>query len=298
VAWPAAAQEHPIDAAAMKALRELVESYRQRQALTVRTKVQVEVREGDAASRPQPEVEAQITFTRQGRGVVKMRGYTCYLGGGELRVVHDQVDHSYFSMSDDGSPYYALFTQFLDLPFPHLAIAFGEAEVDEFFCMQLHPKAPWARPTSVGEVTTDDGAVLRRIRMTSDHATVDIAVDPATSLIRTIDARISGGDLVAAGTTLTYRHAFEYDTYQEVAFDPATLEFDPQRRQRVDMVAASRRRPWCWPPPTAARWTCTTCAGRWWCSTSGPPGAAPAARPCPSCTSSRAGPAARPCRCA
>jgi thiol-disulfide isomerase/thioredoxin len=161
-------------------------------------------------------------------------------------VVHEKTDHSYFSMLDDGSPYYALLTQFLDLPFPHLAIAFGEREVDEFFCMQFHPKAPWARPTSVADESTAEGKKVRRIRLTSDEASVDVLVDPQTRLIQSMEAKITGGDLVPAGASLTYRHTFEYDTYETAPFDTALLAFDPERRQRVDMLAALQ------PPPAEA----------------------------------------------
>ncbi|MHC5004224.1 MAG: TlpA family protein disulfide reductase [Planctomycetota bacterium] len=238
----AAGQEHEADPEAMKAFADMVAGYRQRPALTVRSKATIEL-EQDGTRSAGEAVEAEITFDRKGRGVVKLRGYTCYLGDGKLHAVHDGTDHSYFSESDDGSPYYALMTAFIDIPYPHLAIAFGEQEVDEFFCMQFHPKAPWVRPTSVEEETAEDGRVRRRIRLTSDNGSLDVLVDPKTGLMESVHATLTEGIFVQAGTTLHYRHTFEYETFEDVPLDPAILAFDPGTRQRVDTLTVLAPKP-------------------------------------------------------
>ncbi|MHC5022631.1 MAG: TlpA family protein disulfide reductase [Planctomycetota bacterium] len=236
---PAPAQFHEFDAEALKAFDELVQAYRARPALIVKATVKVEIGEGEVTSKG-PEVTAEFTLGRDRTGVVKLRGYTCYLSEGTVTATHEATEHSYFRMPDDDAPLYALMTGFVDLPFPHLALAFGDEEL-EFLCMEFHQKAPWARPTSVGTIEKD-GRTLRQIRFTSDYEDMDVLVDPATQLIQSIELRITGGDLVQTGAEIRYRHAYEYQTPDQ-PLPASTFAFDPGTRQRVDVLVALAPRP-------------------------------------------------------
>ena len=223
------------DPEAMAAFKDLVESYRQRDALNVRTTVRISAAQGEAHAEGS-EVEAEVTWRRDGTGRVELRGYTVHLRDGKVHAVHEKTDHSYFSVGDDDSPYYALMNLFVDIPFPHLAIAFGEPEVDEFFCMQFHPKAPFARPTAVTDAPNDDGVMRRRIDLTSDFENLQVVVDPETNLIESVKLTLTGGPFVQDGTTMLYKHRFEYDTFTDEPLDDTVLAFDPGKRQRVDML--------------------------------------------------------------
>lgn len=233
---PGAAQFHEADPEAMKAFETLIEGYRERPALGVKSSVTITVSQ-DGVESEGSAAQAEITFTRDRRGTVVLRGFTCYIGGGQLAAVHGETDHSYFSTPDDGAPYYALMNAFVDIPFPHLAIAFGEAGIDDL-CMQFHPKAPWVRPTAVGTQTLEgDGGerTVQRITLSSDFSTMEVDVDETTGLIESIDLRIDGGSLVQSGATVRYRHRFEYDTFEDAAPDVA---FAAGGRQRVDLLAS------------------------------------------------------------
>jgi len=240
---PAHGQFHEVDPEAMKAFAELLESYRDRPALTVKTTVKIELLDGDVKSQG-PEVEVEFTFGKGRVGVGTIRGFTCYLANGHVWAVHESNNHSYFHVADDGSPYYALMSAFIDIPFPHLAIAFGEEDAEEV-CMQFHQKAPWVRPTSVS-TEERDGKTLQHIKLTSDLETIDVVVDPETRLIQSVEVLISGGPFVQPGTSMIYHHSFTYVTHEK-PLDKAVFEFDPGDRQPVDMLAALIERP----PPGA-----------------------------------------------
>jgi thiol-disulfide isomerase/thioredoxin len=232
-AQAAVAQMREPDPAAVVALAEVVEAYRERPALTVRSVVYISVLEGDMSSQTM-EKEAEITIGARPDGVVKLNDFTVTLHDGEVHAVHESTPDKYFSTPDAGSPYYTLMSLFLDIPFPHLAMAWGEEEI-EFLCMQFHQKAPWVQPTAVEDVVTGDGRNRRRIMLTSDYSTMRVDVDPESKLIREIDLRITGGDFVRPGAELHFEHEFEYDEH-DAPLDPATFVFEPGDRQPVDVI--------------------------------------------------------------
>jgi thiol-disulfide isomerase/thioredoxin len=227
-------QAHEPDPDALGALTKLVNSYRKRPALEVETTVTIRL-EQDGIESDRREVKAAFTLGRGPVGVITLRGFTCYLSGGRLTAVHESTDHSYFSAPDEGSPYYALMNAFVDIPFPHLAIAFGEDAIGDL-CMQFHQMAPWVQPTAVDTATTD-GRTLGRIRMTSDFDDMQVLYDPATMLIESIELKVTGGHLVGEGATLTYEHRFEYRAHDE-PLPASAFSLDPGWRQRVDLLAA------------------------------------------------------------
>src|SRR6185295_5901829 len=137
-------------------------SYRERPALGVKSTVKIELAQDGAAAKPQ-EVKGEFIFGPQRSAVVKMKGFTCYLSNGTMSAIHDSTDHSYFTMSDVDSPYYALFNAFFDMPFPELAIELGEDSIDDVL-IQLHPSAPDLLPASVA-TEEQDGKTIERLKL-------------------------------------------------------------------------------------------------------------------------------------
>ncbi len=230
----AAGQMHEPDADAVRAFTELVDAYRGRPALKVHTTVTIKLSQVGVTSDSR-EVEADFVLGPAGTGIVELRGFTCFLGDGRLVAVHESTDDSYYAVPDDGSPYYALMSEFADIPFPHLAMTFGERDIEDVY-LQFHQMAPWIQPTALSTVH-QDGQTLRRIAMTSDFDALTIDYDPETMLIASIVLKITGGDLVQPGAVLVYRHDFDYEIHEE-PLPPETFAFEPGERGRVDLMTA------------------------------------------------------------
>jgi thiol-disulfide isomerase/thioredoxin len=237
---PAHAQYHEPDAAATRAFADMVMAYRQRHALTVRAEIELQILHEEQESRTQA-VKAEFLFLRgagqEKNALVKLRDFTVLLKDGTITAVHDRSSEAYFITGDEGSPYYTLLFMFADLPFPHLAVFLGEEDLDDLL-MQFHPKAPWARPTAVREEKPDDEPV-QIITLTSDFEHMDIAVDPKTRLIQSIDLRITDGPLVMPGYTLAYRHKYEYEAHEHMPVDALAIDIgEAGNRRRVDALFA------------------------------------------------------------
>lgn len=228
----AAAQQ--ADAKAVDAFRAMVKSYRDRPALGVKSKVELELKQNDVVSKGN-EVEASFVFGKNRQAVVEMRGYTCYLTNGELTAVHGKNEHSYYRGSDDGSPYYALFNAFISLPFPHLAIFIGEDALEDLY-LQIQPASgDELIPSAIVEIEKD-GATLQQLTMTGENSTFEILLDPKTKLMQSADLIVTGGPMVQQGVTMTYHHTFEYETFDE-PLPAERFAFEPKGRQRVTMLA-------------------------------------------------------------
>ena len=228
----AAGQFHEPDAQAMQAFAKVVKSYRERPGLTVKTKVKIKLEQKEAGSQGDP-VHAEFKIGPDRRCMTRFRDFTCHVGEERIYAIHDRNDGAYYTETHDDSPYYTLMTIFVDLPFPHLAIALGESKTEDL-CMQLHPKAPWIRPTGTKDIERDS-RTFQRITFTSDYSTLHMDVAPDTKLIDRMTLEVTGGSLVQAGSKMTYQHTFEYEPRDE-PFADRDLSFDPGERQRVDTV--------------------------------------------------------------
>lgn len=228
------AQAREPDAAAAAAFERMVDAYRVRPGLTVRTTVSVATLEGNIEAQSD-ELTAEFTFGRGRAAVIKLRGFMVYLHDGRFTAVHEGTEGSYFSAPDEGSPYYALLTAFMDIPFPHLSIHLGEEAMEDLW-MQFHPRAPWLRPTGVRDEVREDGAV-QILTLSSDFETMDLTLDPESKLMQSAQLRITGGHLVQEGTTLIYEYTFDYDEHDE-PLQAETFTFDPGDRLRVDQLGA------------------------------------------------------------
>ena len=58
-------------------------------------------------------------------------GFDIRLAKGRLQAIHESRNDLVMDLDDKGSPYYALFSQFRDLPWPGLALAIGEVEPED-----------------------------------------------------------------------------------------------------------------------------------------------------------------------
>ncbi len=236
-----ASSAQDIDADAAAAFEKMVTSHRERPALGVKTTITVELTQGDMTS-SSDEVVAEFLFGKNRKALITLRGYQCLLSEGELIGLHEGNAHSYYRGTDDGSPYYALFNAFLDLPFPHLAIFIGEDSMEDLY-MQIQPSAPNLQPTGVTTVEID-GTARRVLTLASDDASFEMMIDPETQLIDSAILEITGGPMVQQGVTMRYEHAFEYEVFDNPA--PAErFELKTKGRQRVTMLATLQ------PPPPA-----------------------------------------------
>lgn len=227
------------DPKAMEAFAEVVKAFRAGPVIDCTSTITISVGEGGQTG-PGSVVNAELVSVTpadnaQRRGVLRIRGFTCILDEGMLTATHESSSTSrYFRMPDDGSPYYALLTSFVDLPLPEVALAFGEPDIEETL-MQLHPTAPLVQPVAVETITGSDGSPVQRIRFEGPDERMALDVDPATKLPRSLKLDLTGGPFARAGATVTYRHEFTIRKRDEV--DATLFAFEPGMRQRVDLLA-------------------------------------------------------------
>ncbi len=221
------------DPAAAKEFKQLVSSYRNRPALTVKTTMKLKLVGGELSS-DTDEVKAEFTYSRGGAGIVKLRGFTSYFRDGQFIAIHDDTEDSYYTEEYDDNPYWTFLLNYLDIPFPHLGLLWGEVDMEDVY-MQLHPQSDSIVPTSVEDVEVK-GKKLRRIILSSPNASMRIDVDPKTKLIQSIEHEITGGAFVQPGTKTTTVYSYEYEVFDKPLED-SVLTFDPGPRQRVDMIA-------------------------------------------------------------
>jgi thiol-disulfide isomerase/thioredoxin len=244
---PVGAQDMPEpDPDAQKAFAAVRAAYLKRPGLEIKSSLEIELQQGDQVAQSE-KIEAAFTYAKDGPGIVKLKGYTCRFADGDFVAIHEATDGSYFREEYEGSPYWTFLIGFQDLPYPLLAMLWGEPELGDVY-MQLHPQSPWIAPKSVEDVEIEkDGEVVKRqkIVLASDDARMEMLVDPKTRLIDSIAHEITGGDFVQAGATKTTRYTYVYETYDE-PIPAAELALDLGERERVDLLAALQ------PPPARA----------------------------------------------
>ncbi|MFM7134971.1 MAG: TlpA family protein disulfide reductase [Planctomycetota bacterium] len=223
---------------AEQALKDLVAAYRAKEGVecVVRTSVAVAGEDGEAEERG-PAVEAKFLFGPERRAVVELRGFTLRLAGGRIVATHESNPLTYLDVSDNGSPYYALFNAFRALPYAELALALGEEDPAEV-AMQLFPQAPNVLPARV-ESEEIDGQVLETLVLESDDGVEELRLsyDPDTRLLEQTVARIKGGELAEEGSELSFRAVSRSKRPKSAPADDA-FALDVKSRQKVDGLAA------------------------------------------------------------
>ena len=235
IAGPATAQMRDADADASAALARVIEVMRA-EPLVLDETLAITTRQGELEE-TSPERTVRWSWM-PGHGLAgRFDGYRVALADEALRVIHESSADLVVDMPDRGSPYYALFGQFRDLPWPGLALLIG-AEKPSDCAMQMLTRAPWLQPTGVEEIeATDESPARRRILFTSDLESMWLEVDPETDLPLRSEVVIHDGPFVRDGIEIIYRHAFVVD--RATPPDPKVeLEFGIDGRSRVDMVAA------------------------------------------------------------
>lgn len=229
---PVFGQARPADPDAVAAFGRTIQAVRASPRILTE-RVTVSTREGEIEEASEPRT-VRWTFI-PGRGIRgEFDGYTIVLAEDRLRAIHESSDGLCVDVSDKGSPYYALFAAFRDLPWPGLAMAIGE-DLPEECVMQLHSRAPWLSPTGVEEREMPAGAAPRsRLHFESDHETMWIDVDAGTRLPIAAELHIHEGPFVADDIELGYRYVFDYA--DAVPRDEA-LAIDLAGRERTDSVA-------------------------------------------------------------
>lgn len=224
---------HASDAdSARDALAALRKSMQARPALGVKSTLRIQVAQGEVTSGDGEEVVVELLWNRSGAGRVRIRDYTCEFSDGVFRAVHKDNEDAYFQSKYDGSPYWALWDLFRDLPYPHIALFWGEAAADEVL-MQLHPKTPMIQPLSIEDVERD-GRPCRQLRLKSDHGTLELFLDPKKQRILSAEHLVSGGPFVQAGASVRTKYTFAYTEFEQAP----TERIDLSGRQRVDGLLA------------------------------------------------------------
>jgi thiol-disulfide isomerase/thioredoxin len=235
IATPVAAQMHEADPAASKAFADAIAAVRSAPC-TIEESVIVVTRQGELEESGPTRSVRWTSFP--GAGIEgRFDGFRIALVNERLKAVHESSDRLVVDVPDQGSPYYALFGQFRDLPWPVFAMAMGSAEPAEC-AMQMNTRAPWLQPTGVEELAaTEDAPALRRLRFTSDHESMTVDLDPATNLPRAAEVTIHDGPFVRDGIELTMRYTFKV-TPDPTLDAEVMLDLDADGRSRVDAVAA------------------------------------------------------------
>ncbi len=219
---------------AVKALQRVVKVYRDRAGLKVKSRLEIKIVEDELTSGGH-EVKAEFIYDRGGAGVVKIKDFTCHFADDVFYAVHDKTDHSFYREEYEDSPYWLMLIGFQDIPYPHLALLWGEPDVGDI-CMQLHPHTPMIVPTEVGNAQRE-GRELQRIVISSPNGSMRMFVDPKTQLVESIEHEITDGPAVQPGTKMVTTYTYEYTTYDEPP-SAEEMKFDPGERQRVDMLAS------------------------------------------------------------
>ena len=223
-------QMHDADPDARAALAELIATVRSAPRAAVE-EVVVTTREGELEEAAPARRLKWRTVPGKSTSL-EFDGFRIRLADGEVQAIHESRDDLMLQIKDKGSPYYALFSQFRDLPWPGLALAIGE-ESPEDCAMQMNTRAPWLQPTGV-DVAPEDPE-RRRIALTSDLETMWIDVDVATGLPVEAELVIHDGMFVADGTELIYRYTWRFDEAADDGEDPV---LDLAGRERVDAMPA------------------------------------------------------------
>lgn len=219
-----------IEASAL--LQSIMDAYRAAPMLDVSTTVSV-LAEGTQANSDARTSKAEFQFAPHREGVLSFNGYTLHLHEGKIRAFHASNKDAYVEAGDDGSPFYALFNAFGDLPFPEIALALGEDSVEDV-CMQLLSHTPDVSPSHVKHVRSAEGKLESlHLFLEADGQRLEFIVDPVTKFVRSSIATVTQGAETEEGTSLIWKSTSIVARGEE-AMDAAELWPAVEARQKVD----------------------------------------------------------------
>ena len=222
-------------------LKTVIEAYRSAPLLEVSTTVSV-LAEGAAAAANARTSKADFQFVVGREGVLTFNGSTLHLRGGKIRAFHASNTESYVEAADDGSPFYALFNAFGDLPFLEIALALGEDSVEDV-CMQLQSHAPDVVPSLVTRRLAADGSVeTLQLFLEAEGQRIECEIDPKTKLVRASVTTVTEGAETEDGTTLVWKTSSTFARAEEV-LPQEELWPDVGARQKVDGLQSLIKRP-------------------------------------------------------
>ncbi len=237
ISGPTLGQMRDSDPRAAEAFAEVITQLR-KAPRTVEEIVVVTTREGDIEESA-PQRMLRWAFV-PGRGLkAEFDGFRIRLADGRMQAVHESREDLVVDLEDRGSPYYALFTQFRDLPWPGLAMAIGESKPEDC-AMQLNSRAPWLQPTGLVLAEEDHEGKGRRIEFSSDIERMWLDIDAKSGLPKEAEVVIHGGPFVPDGVEIAFRYRWNFGTVE----DPkAVLALPIDGRERVEAVGGLERRP-------------------------------------------------------
>ena len=232
----ASAQMRDADPQAAKAFAKVIATVR-KVPRTVEEEVVVTTREGELEESAPKQVLRWTNVPKKGMKA-EFGGFSIRLAEGRLQAIHDSRDDLAVDIDDRGSPYYALFSQFRDLPWPGLAMAIGEVKPEDC-AMQLHSRAPWLQPTGLVMPVEGEPDSGLRIEFSSDIEHMWIDVDLKTDLPRKAEVVIHGGSFVPEGVEFIFTYQWTFGPVEDPA---AAIALSIEDRERVDVVGSLERR--------------------------------------------------------
>ena len=185
------------DPAAMKAFTDLLKAHRSRPAMHVQCALTIELEHGEQKSKGE-EVKVEFICAGRNAGAAKINGYECVFEDGLFWMIHAENDDGYYLEEYEDSPYWALLVNFMDLPYPHIALLWGEPDPADV-CMQLVSQSPMLLPRSVRDYDKDEKQ-LRELTFESQHATLSMIVDRKAKQVISMTHVVTGGPSVPEGS--------------------------------------------------------------------------------------------------
>jgi thiol-disulfide isomerase/thioredoxin len=171
-------------------------------------------------------VGVHVERTPDGLGRIDLNGYTVFIDGQALSVVHDSNDGAWVRLEHSGRPVEAMRRLFADVPSIWVSLAFGVSEDGN----PLKSFLPAAPDLVAVPMSADDPSAGFRLVGTAAKGSLN------TDLPGSMSVAIDGGRWVPEGGRLEW-------TSTSARADPRGTFFEPGRRRALDHVGALRRAP-------------------------------------------------------
>ncbi len=210
----------------------LVDTLRATPAVRVESDLTIEVRAGDVIESISPETSVYV-FDGWRRCLLRTNGWSWWVLGDELLLVHQHDSTGYVRMDSGASPLDTLRSHFQLVPDPFLSLMLGGPDPDAVIGA-LHDGSLELRAAEEVEVG-------RLFRLRGAETSIEFQLDSDGRLeSATVDLR--SGSEGATSVQQRWNWTWTYDALQHDEVD-AALDFDRGDRYRVDDVRVLRRTP-------------------------------------------------------